>query len=523
MHRRLLFCVGALALVAATCGGASSGGPAEPGPLALADTTTSAGPPAVLRLGLAEVVSFDPVDASLTDRSTMIVLDLLFDGLTEIDPSTGAVVADLAEDWVVSDNGLTWRFDLFETTFSDGTALTADDVKWSIERIAAAGVDSLAGGGLAPVRGYAGFVTGETGEIAGIVAADDRLVIRLREPFGGLAALLANPVFGVAPQAAVEVPASTFATEPVGSGPFMVTGRADDVVSLAPTDHYGGELDGIELVLGTEENDALDALLAGDTAMALVPPERLGEADHQVTAAYGATVFYGMNVNHPDLADVAIRRAIIHAVDRADLAETLFAGGSAALAGIVPEPGRDVCGQCQYDPDLAAQLIEFAYAEREVPTIGVDFLEDSEREQTLAEAVAAALAEAGIPTELRPASLEELQERISTGEQELFRFGWVGPSSDAGAWLTPLFRSDGEVNVFGLADDAVDGLIDELAATADPGERDELSREVEAEVLRSYVVVPILAIEQAVGHDGSVDGLVLRLDGTFAVDAVTVG
>ncbi|MEX2550605.1 MAG: ABC transporter substrate-binding protein, partial [Nitriliruptoraceae bacterium] len=64
--------------------------------------------------------------------------DLLFnitDRLVELEPGTGDAVPGVAESWEISDDGLTYTFALREgVTFQDGSDLTSEDVKWSLER-----------------------------------------------------------------------------------------------------------------------------------------------------------------------------------------------------------------------------------------------------------------------------------------------------------------------------------------------------------------------------------------------------
>ena len=59
----------------------------------------------------------------------------LYSRLLRRDPETGALEPALAESWDISADGLTYTFHLRDAQFSDGTAITADDVAFSLDRI----------------------------------------------------------------------------------------------------------------------------------------------------------------------------------------------------------------------------------------------------------------------------------------------------------------------------------------------------------------------------------------------------
>ncbi len=303
MWRRLCLPALLLALLAAACsdgGGGSSEASKVPASLAFGPTTTVA-PESVLRIAVAGVDSLDPVRADPTNRSAMMALDLLFDGLTSTDPGSGVVEPALARSWSVTNDGRQWTFELDASTFGDGTAVGARDVVWSIERVLATTEPSLVPEPLSGIEGFDAFVAGQSDGLSGVRARDGAVVVRLRAPDGGLPAALASPLLGAVPRQVAGSEPASFGAVPTGSGPFTAVGRADGVVRLEPTERYRGALDAAELHLEDDEDTAFEALLAGSVALAPVPPERANEANHQVVAPYGATVFYGMNLAHPDL------------------------------------------------------------------------------------------------------------------------------------------------------------------------------------------------------------------------------
>ncbi|MEM9055160.1 MAG: ABC transporter substrate-binding protein, partial [Pseudomonadota bacterium] len=107
----------ALSLVLTACGG---GGGGED------DVLT-------LRRGIsAKVDTLDPHRSSAAWEN--IIIGDMFLGLTQ-HTADGQVIPAMAESWTTSDDGLIWTFKLRETTWSDGTALTAEDFVYALRRI----------------------------------------------------------------------------------------------------------------------------------------------------------------------------------------------------------------------------------------------------------------------------------------------------------------------------------------------------------------------------------------------------
>src|SRR5690606_24500495 len=95
------------------------------------DADRPAGPDAAedeLTIGLPGAVEVDPSVASLAEPSDLLTVDLLYDGLTELDEGGNPVPA-LAESWQADAEQLVWRFQLDpERTFASGRPITANDV-----------------------------------------------------------------------------------------------------------------------------------------------------------------------------------------------------------------------------------------------------------------------------------------------------------------------------------------------------------------------------------------------------------
>jgi ABC-type transport system substrate-binding protein len=474
-----------------------------------------------LRIGLPGELNPDPAEASPASHVELMVLDLLYDGLTELDD--GAMLQPgLAESWSVSDDGRTWSFVLAdEAAFSDGTEIDAEAVRTSLEHVARAGAASFGATRLEPISGYEAFIEGDTDRISGLVVDPDQpqvLDIRLDRPFGTLGELLASPLYGVTQPSALEAEGGSLVT----SGPLVPGEEETEPLRLVAGPRGEIVLDAIELHPHDGAQEAFDALEDGEVDWAPVPPEvATDEVVEAIVHPFHAELFLGLNIEEPPLDRRALRQAIALAIDRQAAVAAVLPEGTQPLAVLVPEgtPGHDpeACGDlCEPDRAAARWLLADAYDD-DVPEVQLDF-DRSPGQRTLVRTIARQLEAAGIPVELRPRPLEGYTEFVASGEQRMFSFGWIGLYPSPDAYLAPLLHSESPDNFFGYANDQVDELIEEARA-ADPVEEAEenLERwsEVEQRALRAAVIVPLAQYQLRVAVSPRIEGLQHRLDGSF--------
>ena len=194
-------------------------------------------------------------DPTLESASNAFLFAEVFSGLTK--PShldLDEIEPDLAESYVVSDDGLEYTFRLRAgAKFSDGTPVSVHDVKWSWERAlrpetrSARAIETLG-----MIDGASAVANGLVYELAGLTAVDEvTFTVRLVRPHADFLWLLADPVASVLKRSNAEKWATAvdwvsgyfnpdFVELPVGTGPFRVVAMdllADDVV-LDPNPHY---------------------------------------------------------------------------------------------------------------------------------------------------------------------------------------------------------------------------------------------------------------------------------------------
>jgi len=524
---RSRFAIAVLVLLAA-CSSAKS----SPVPQAVKEL-----PPGVLRVGVERPQSLDPAQAR--SPSELLIADQLFDSLTSYDPASAAVQPSLAARWQGSADQKRWDFTLRPgAVFANGRPLTAVDVKYSLDRIAKKGSASAAASQLEMVTGFRTVnVDGKSDSLVGVTTpAPDVVRIDLDQPLSSLPAVLANPTFGVVPREAVEAApvegqSGGFAVQPIGSGPFMIQSRRDDLLHLVPSPGTANvALQAVDITLAADATAAYEAFRAGKLDWTSVPPDQVAQVagrDQATAKPYLGELFYGFNLKNPKFSDVRFRRAIVAAIDRRAIVAVVYGPSAKVLNGLIPEgvPGgqADACGGgCSRDPARARALVAEAFAGKAVPEVQIDFDEDA-TQRAVAQAMQANLKDVGIPAALRPHSYAEYLKFAVSGQQELFRLGWIGAAPTADAFLTPLFQSGTRDNITGFALPPVDTALKSGRSEPDEAKRTGSYQAAEKLVLDQLPIMPLAQFQFQTVTSPRVTGLAMSGLGTFDASKVGVG
>ncbi len=162
------------------------------------------------------------------------VMANVFETLVTSDEA-GLPLPMLSAFWEVFDEGRRFRFGLRpEACFSDGTTVTAQHVKASLQRSALGGPEAMEVPAFDAIKGVEDFRAGEATEIAGIVAEDDETVsFVLDEPLPILPVLLSDPGTGIALSVGEGLPL-------LGTGPFRLGRQTPRWVDLERNPNFWG-------------------------------------------------------------------------------------------------------------------------------------------------------------------------------------------------------------------------------------------------------------------------------------------
>jgi peptide/nickel transport system substrate-binding protein len=377
-------------------------------------------------------ITCDPINMSSHD--SMILSQNIWENLVEFDV-TGTLRPQLAKTLPeVSADSLIYTFDLRDDVlFQDGTPLTSEDVKYSIEYT----INPANKASRGPIFNRLSHVETD---------GPHRLHVHLKEPFAPWLMFLTKHM-GVWPKDSREkYGADYFRLTPkgVGTGPgAFEEWRSNDFVSFTRNPHYWQpglpHWDRLVVKIVPEDATRVAFLLGGQADIIGAPPPReftrlktrkgiQGEA----LATFGGWTVILQNCSRPPFNDVEFRRAMKHAIDRETITKKIYFGLVEASA--IPAPAsswwfdKQANDMSAYDLDKArAHLAKSAYPN------GTEFDLDLPAEPYLLDAkdaavfVQAELAKLNIKVNLRMSPASIVTARITGGDYTAGLVNFMSP------------------------------------------------------------------------------------------------
>ncbi|MCA9903283.1 MAG: peptide ABC transporter substrate-binding protein [Anaerolineae bacterium] len=496
--------------------------------------------------GINDLPSLDPAKAS--DSQGFTVIGLLYGGLVRLDGDLN-VIPDLAESWTVSDDGLVYTFTLREDSlFSDGSAITADDVVWSLTHA----LDPNTGGWTGPfylsnIVGANEVAEGSAAELAGAVAVDARTVeLTISQPS---AYFLSQLTFGsakVVSKAQAEADPSGWENAPVTSGPFQVQAwnHGQNIILVPNTNYWQaptiatltmpfiqdsetayqlyitGELD----IMGSQQN-GIPSVHVPDSEM--MP-------DFRSTPLF-AVRYVGFNNTIPPFDNVNVRRAFALAIDKETLANDVLGGTVVPSDRILPLgiPGSELpIDGLSFDPDGAkAALAEAGVTPETIGQVTLTYGVEGDNERVVTVLQAMWQENLGVAVTLEPlelttfsARLNETYETPETGIQAYYSV-WGADYPDPQNFISQQLRTGVGNNNGHYSNAEFDALVDEAdVLTGDVERRMSLYNDAEQIAVNEVGWLPLFNPRLNILVRPEVEGIVFNGQGLIIPDysALTV-
>ena len=461
-----------------------------------------------LRLG-ADPPTLDP--HLTTDVNSAVYAVEIYSGLMTIDRNL-AIVGDLAENWEVSPDGRTTTFRIHPyAKFHDGREVTANDIKWSLERAADPLTEAFnASVFLNDIVGVTQKLSGASTAISGIqVINDSTVTITIDAPKPYFLSKLTYPVSFVLDQQNVES-GRDWIFEPNGTGPFKLAEyRPGEVLRLEKFDGYHlrpAMIDGVEFLISggnsmlMYENDELHitgiplSLLDG-----ILDPSSALRSEVVAAPPQFDIDYFGLNTTEPPFDDIKVRQAFNYAIDRQTLASTLLEDLVVPAAGILPPgfPGYnpDLQGY-EYDPEKALRLIqESKYAALdELPRIILTL--PGNFGAGVSPSIEAMLAMWGenlnVDIQLQQTEWATFLQDLHQNRFQMFGgLGWIADYPDPENFLDVLFHSKSNNNQSEYNNGQLDVLLERARVELDESARFELYHQAEEIIVYDAPWVPL--------------------------------
>ena len=439
-----------------------------------------------------------------TDNISGGLVNEIFGGLVTLGLDL-KVVPDLAERWDVSDDGRVYTFHLRkDAKFHDGKPVTAEDVRWSLERVADPNTLSpVAEQYLSDIVGVSAKLAGQESSISGLQVVDQHTIrITIDEPKSYFLAKLTYPTAFILDQKNVEGDGDEWLRQPNGTGPFKLAEyEIGEVLRLVRNEYYHlgpPNLDEVEFILAggnamiMYENDEIHLTGVGlaDLERVLDPSELLNAELKAAPSSFGVS-YIGLNVDMPPLDDPLFRQALSMAIDRDTIAVAVLDGLRIPATTIIP-PGfpsysTDVQGY-GYDPERALEVLKLSKYGNDLdnlPRITLSISGSFGADVPLdLEVILQSWQEVlGVEVEIQQTEWATFLQDLQARRYHMFTLGWSADYADPENFLDILFHSGSENNHTNYSSPQVDDLLEQARVEPDQETRFELYNRIEQMIL----------------------------------------
>lgn len=389
--------------------------------------------------------SLDP--AAANNLSEAKVIANIFEGLVRFKADSTEIEPCLATRWEVSPDDLHWIFHLRQdVVFHDGTPLTAEAVKLSVERqLPPQKKDTMT---------YGSFAFGMVKSVD--VMDDYTIKFNLRTPYSPFLRNLAMPwAAPIVSPASLKKYKNEIDRNPVGTGPYYLAEWRQDTPVLLANERYWGKRPHIQSIAisPVSQEGLLTSLNTGAAGVTDLSPEQAKQVDERRVSVLRrpstSLSYLGMFNNRPPFNNSRVRRVVCMAIDRNAIAKELFGDPSLAANSILPpkilgynkeleaysggaKRARDLLSSYGYPNGLQITLITYNTVRPYNPLGGSE----------LAEIVKKQLAQANIRVTVKSYPWHEFKSALRRQEGDAFLFGWVGDNLDPDNFIYTLLASE---------------------------------------------------------------------------------
>lgn len=460
-----------------------------------------------------EPSSLDPHKVE-SDVENNIISDL-FEGLVSVSPA-GEIQPRLAEKWENKDNTV-WTFHLRPgVTWSDGTAITAQDIVWSWQRL----VSPLTASPYASYPGNMHIVNGaeiaqgqKAPETLGVKALDDTtLEVTLTQPNAAFLAMLAHPSLVPLDKVLISRYGDKW-TKPehmVTSGPYKLSQWVVNERIVAERnprywDNAHTVINKVTYLPISSETADVNRYKAGEIDIVYtVPINQFAQlkktmGDQLDVSPQLATYYYEFNTTRPPFNDPRVRRALNMALDKDIIAEKVMGQGQRP-AWLISQP--DIGGVKLHNPEYASwprdkriaeakKLLSEAGYNESHPLVFNLLYNTSESHQRIAIAASSMWKKnLGVEAKLQNQEWKTMLDAMHTHNFDAVRYAWIADYDDAATFLNN-FRTGDSENTSQYSNPVYDEALHNAAKASDTTARGKFYQQAEDLLGQDVPAIPV--------------------------------
>ena len=409
-----------------------------------------------------DVATLDP--AIGYDWQNWSMIKSLFDGLMDYVPGTTELRPGLAESYTISEDGMTFTFKLRPgVKFHNGREMTAEDVKYSLDRVTNPATQSPGAGFFGSIMGYDAMAGGSATTLDGVTVVDPLTVqIALSRPDATFLHVMALNFASVVPKEAVEAEGDDFGKQPVGTGAFKLEEwtLGQRLVFAKNADYWRAGvpyLDTVTFEVGQEPIVALLRLQNGEVDVPGdgIPPakftEVMGNPEEAARVVEGGqlqTGYITLNVTMPPFDKVEVRQAVNMAINKDRIVQIINGRAVPATQPLPPSMPGYTEGYAGYpfDPAKAKEMLAAAGLPDGFET--ELFVMNTDPNPRIAQAIQQDLAGIGIKASIQSLAQANVIEAGGNGSAPMIWSGgmaWIADFPDPSNFYGPILGCAGAV------------------------------------------------------------------------------
>ncbi|WP_181704866.1 ABC transporter substrate-binding protein [Chthonobacter rhizosphaerae] len=441
-----------------------------------------------------DVATLDP--AIGYDWQNWSMIKSIFDGLMDYVPGTTELRPGLADSYEISPDGTTFTFKLRPgVKFHNGREMTAEDVKYSLDRVTSPATQSPGAGFFASIKGYDQMMDGSATSLAGVTVVDPLTVrVELSRPDATFLHVMALNFASVVPREAVEAAGGDFGKQPVGTGAYKLAEwtLGQKLVFEKNADYWREGvpyLDSIVFEVGQEPIVALLRLQKGEVDVPGdgIPPakfvEVMGDPAQAARVVEGGQLHTGyitLNVTVPPLDKPEVRKAINMAINKERITQIINGRAKPATQPLPPSMPGYTEGYAGYPFDVegAKKLLADAGLADGFET--ELFVMNTDPNPRIAQAIQQDLAAIGVKASIQSLAQANVIEAGGAGTAPMIWSGgmaWIADFPDPSNFYGPILgcsgAAEGGWNWAKYCNKALDAKATEADSITDPAKTEE--------------------------------------------------
>ena len=402
--------------------------------------------------------------------------------------STGEITPGIAKSWYVEDDNLTWIFNLRKgAKFHNGREITAEDVKYTYERLLRPSLKSPNSWFLEQIEGAKEYNKGIAQEVKGIKILDRyRVSLKLTRPYTGFLLNLGQYVCSILAKEDVEKGKLT------GCGPYILESTEKDrCVLTAFNNYFGGSPYVDKIIVRFEGPKSIESFIDNECDFVTIDNKKqieelskVKKSDIKYKSIMG-TYYAGFNLRSNSIfaKDNEIRKALNLAVNKKKIIDEILGGLGEEAKGPMPPNMVDnkYLSGFTYNQRSAKEILS-----RKDTLIGNSKLRILIRDESnetifykITQSIINDLKEVGIECTLEKVSPDKYLNPESINRSDLFLSRWISDTGDMDNFLQPMFNPSNFTDFTGYNNPKVTEMMEKAKEIVNPDKRIQVYKELQ--------------------------------------------